>query len=491
MRSAEGLLSLARLRLAATGRRRKRLRASAPVLFTTLLAASPAFAADGAYATDWGSSGRSLLQLSTLDDVGSTIAVQRDGKLLLAGYCGMSSGRHTLCAARLRTDGQFDLGFGPNETGRILLNSVPDLANFDTTLGLHGFALQADGRAILGGNWTCGNWSGCKAGLLVRLTTSGVAEPNPNSQYGVSYAYNASYTFNTVEAVAVAPDGKLVAAGCTVRADSDPPNYDFGVARFNADLTPDTSFGSSGSRVGAFDLGGDQYDCAAAAIVLPDRKIVAAGAVRGTDGRLKAGLMKLNVDGSMDAAFGNNGRTWFDRVQWSPGDIAIRAITLDRRGRLVVAGRRQIWDGNDQDFFVARLDATTGALDATFSGGVSSIPIDLAAPFTDIANDLVVQGDGRILVAGQASTGNASTAFAVVRFNDDGSTSTSFGSNGIASGSFSPPSQTANQQDAGFSMAIGNGGLFLAGSGREQNGGARFGIAKLQVDAIFADGFER
>lgn len=461
------------------------------LVFATLATLSPARAADGAYVPDWGDGGRILLRLGTFGDFASAIALQRDGKILLAGQCGMDASRYTLCAGRLRSDGEFDLSFGPSETGRILLNSVSGLENFDSALGRHGMTLQADGRAILGGRWACGNWAGCAAGLLVRLSANGTAEPNPNSQYGVQYAYNASYAFNTVEAVAIAPDGKIVAAGCTVRADSDPPNYDFGVARFNADLTPDTSFGTGGSRVGAFDVGGDYADCATSVAVLPDRTIVAAGTARGSDGRLKAALLKLAADGSADAAFGNNGRVWFDASQWSPGSIAINAITVDRHGRLVVAGGRQIWDGTDQDFIVARLDPATGALDTSFGGlGMVSLLFDLASPFTDVANDVLAQGDGRILVAGEASAGNATTAFALARLDDNGSLDTGFGDGGRSYGTFSPPSQTSNQQDAGRSIALGNGGLFVVGPGREQGGGLRFGIAQLQLDAIFADGFE-
>lgn len=467
--------------------------APASVALAALLAFAPlAQAADGTYATGWGSGGRMLLRLGTFGDVASTIAVHRDGKLLLAGQCGTSTSRNTLCAGRLRGDGQFDLGFGPNETGRILLDSVPDLASFDSTLGLHGLALQADGRAILGGRWVCGNWAGCNAGVLVRLNTSGIAEPNPNSQYGVQYAYNARYTFNTVDAVAVAPDGRIVAAGCTVRAGSDPPNYDFGIARFNADLSPDTSFGSGGSRVGAFDIGGDYYDCATALVVLPGRSLVAAGTARGTDGRLKAALLKLDANGAADAGFGNNGRAWFDGLRFSPGNIAINAIALDRRGRLVVAGARQIWDGSDEDFFVARLDAATGALDPGFgSGGLVSIAFDLASPFKDAAYDVLVQGDGRILVAGRATASGSTTVFALARLDDSGNLDLGFGNGGRSVGTYSPPAQTSAQMDEGRSIALGSGGLFVAGLGREQGGGLRFGVAKLQLDAIFTDGFER
>lgn len=478
-----------------TSRRRRDLLRR--VFVSALLAgATSAFlvanAADGDTMTDWGSSGRMLLQLGMLDDLGTAIAALPGGKLLFAGTCHFSSDKHTLCVARLRADGQFDLGYGPNENGRILLNSDQGylLGNFDVTLGGHGLALQSDSRAILGGSFPCSSAGDCTGALLIRLDANGIPEPTAFSI--VAYANNTSHYYNTVEAVAITPDGKIVAAGCTTRAGSNPPNFDFGVARVNADFTPDTSFGSGGYRVGAFDLGGDQYDCANAVIVLPDRKIVAAGWVTGTDGRMKAGLMKLNVDGSMDAAFGNNGRAWFDRVQWSPGNIGISAIALDRRGRLVVAGSRSISDSADTDFFVARLDATTGALDAMFNGnGVSSIPIDLAAPFTDTANDLLVQGDGRILVAGHASADANTSAFVVARVDDDGVIDETFGYGGKIHGSFSPPTQTTAPYDDAFSMAIADGGLFLAGFGREQFGGKRFGVAKLQLDAIFGDGFER
>lgn len=466
-------------------------RLAAHALLALLVAPAAAHALDGYYVPDWASGGRTLVDVGPRDDYASTILIQPDGKLLLGGHCGMDSTRYTLCAARLRADGQIDFGFGPDETGRILLNTVPDLASFNSTLGLHGLALQGDGRAILGGRWACGNWSGCAAGLLVRLSARGIAEPNPNAQYGVQYAYNAQYAFNTVDAVLVAPDGKIIVAGCTVRAGSNPPNYDFGIARFNADLSPDTTFGTDGRRVGAFDLGGDYYDCATSLALQADRKIIAAGVARGGDGRLKAALLRLNADGSADASFGNNGRAWFDHLQASPGNIAINAIAIDRYGRIDVAGVRQIWDGQDEDFFVARLDPS-GVLDPGFgSAGVASIAFDLAAPYKDVASDLRVQGDGKILLAGHASASGPTSVFALARVHDDGSLDTSFGISGKSTGTFAPPAQATNQQDLARTIALGNGGLYVAGPGRAAGGDLRFGVAKLQLDAIFADGFER
>jgi uncharacterized delta-60 repeat protein len=469
-------------------RLRRSSRFGAAMLVAFIAAASTLRAADGDYDAAWGAGGRLLVDLAPLDDLGVTLAVQRDGKLVLGGHCGTAPGRYGLCAARLRRDGQLDLTFGANETGRTLLVDHPEFASYDSRFGLHGLALQADGRVLMAGTWICGNWSGCRAGLLARLDATGRVVPNPfEPQNSVTFSYHTSQTYNVAQAVVVARDGKIVVAGETNRAGSNPANRDFGIARLNADLSPDESFGNGGARVGAFDLGGDYADGARDVLVLADGSIVACGYARGTDGRLKAAVLKLRADGSADPSFGNGGRTWFEGTA-SPGNIVINAIALDRRGRVLVAGARQIWDSADHDFFVARLGAD-GQLDASF--GIASVAIDIAAPFTDEAWSLLPQGDGKILVVGSATYDNVPNyTFAVARLNEDGRRDVGFGVGGVIVGTFAPASQSTVRSDIAYSSAIGNGGLLLAGNGRAQGGDIRFGVARLQMDAIFADGYE-
>lgn len=454
-------------------------------------AAGMSQAQDGYYDPAWAASGRQMMDLGPLNDVGVALAIQRDGRLVLGGHCGFSGGRNTLCATRLRRDGQVDFSFGPNETGRILLNEHVDFQHYDSGFGGHALAVQPGGHVLMGGWWKCGNWAQCYAGLMVRLTPSGQVMPNPyNSQHSVSFSYDAAYHHNAVSAIAIAPDGKIVVAGDSNRAGSNPPNRDFGIARFNADLGPDWSFSGTGARLGAFDLGGDYFDSARAVAVQPDRKIVVGGFARGADGRLKAAVMRLNADGSSDQGFGNGGRVWFDAQQYSAGDVYIDAIAVDRRGRIVVAGTKQ-YLSTDHDFMVARLDAQ-GQLDSGFGsyGGVAVIPFDMGGSGYDTASDLALQSDGKIVVTGWATETSFSRLFAVARLGADGQLDASFGINGRGLGTFAPPTPTFDHYDAAGAVAIGNGGLMVAGHGLAQSGDYRFGIAKLRLDLVFTDGFQ-
>lgn len=459
-------------------------------------ASSAAQAQDGYYDATWAAGGRQMVDLSSLDDAGVALVIQRDGKLVLGGHCAEVQAGYAFCAARLRGDGQPDLSFGPSETGRILLGEQSGFPPYNA-LGWHGLALQPDGRILMAGagQFHCGNGVTCYSGMLVRLSAAGHLEPTPggSAYQPVSFSshLNENYRHNAVSAVLAAPDGKIIVAGDSARAGTNPPNRDFGIARFNANLSADHSFNGIGTRLGAFDLGGDYFDAARDLALQPDNKIVIGGYARGADGRLKAAVLRLNADGSADQNFGNGGRAWFDGMQSSPGNIFINAVAIDRQGRIVVAGARQIWDGTDHDFFVARLDAQ-GQLDASFNGGgIVTVLFDLASPAVDEAWDLVVQSDGRILVTGSATRTSAPTySFAAARLTANGQLDPAFGVGGKSVGTFAPPSQTAASSDIAYASAIGNGGLMVAGNGRAQGGDFRFGVAKLQLDAIFADGFQ-
>ena len=77
---------------------------------------------------------------------------------------------------------------------------------------------------------------------------------------------------DTSQAIALQADGKIVAAGYS--AVSLGPDFDFAVARYNANGSQDTTFGSSGKVTTSF---GTDDDRAFAVAVQADGKIVAAG----------------------------------------------------------------------------------------------------------------------------------------------------------------------------------------------------------------------
>jgi uncharacterized delta-60 repeat protein len=448
-------------------------------------------AQDGHYDATWAAGGRQMVDVGPLADSGMALAVQRDGKLVIGGHCGEIQAGDAFCAVRLRRDGQTDLTFGPNETGRILLSEEPGFPPYNT-LGTHGLALQADGRILMAGTGTFHLGGGVTghSGVLVRLTADGRLESTSGGGTYTSVHFssheNVNFRQNRVNAVVAATGGKILVAGETHRAGSNPPNADFGIARFNADRSPDYSFNGSGVRLGAFDLGGDHGDSARALAVQRGNRIVVAGLARGADGQLNAAVLRLNADGSSDQDFGNGGRVWLD----NPGNIYVNAVAIDRYDRILLAGGRQIGGSTDHDFFVARLTAD-GQPDASFGlGGVASVPFDLASPWFDEAWDVVLQGD-RILVTGLVSRNPApGNSFAVARLLPNGSLDLSFGNAGKSVGTFAPPSQGTPGNDFAYAGVIGNGGLMVAGNGVAQGGQNQFGVAKLQLDGIFDDGFE-
>src|SRR5213080_369218 len=145
-----------------------------------------------------------------------------------------------------------------------------------------------------------------------------------------------------------------------------------------------------------------------------------------------SGQTVLAVDGDLDPTFGTEGKvlTDFDHST----DIA-DAVAIQADGKLVVVGTTyQDNDFSDEDFAVARYNPD-GTLDETFGvgGKVQTDFPDLAA----VASSVVIQPDGKIVVAGGAfPLFTFAGDFKVVRYNSNGSLDTSFGDGGIVTTTF-------------------------------------------------------
>jgi uncharacterized delta-60 repeat protein len=165
---------------------------------------------------------------------------------------------------------------------------------------------------------------------------------------------------------------------------------------------------------------------------------------------VKAQAVAASTPGSLDPTFGNGGKVL------TPGGGATDAI-LQPNGDIVVSG----------GFGVARY-LPTGKLDTAFgSGGMASAGFVGGESRTGVA----VQTDGKIVWAG--SQGNPSFpaggtfAFAVARFNANGSLDTSFGSGGHASAEFFAPPMDGAQEFADAVLVQPDGKILVAGSARQ------------------------
>ena len=312
---------------------------------------------------------------------------------------------------------------------------------------------------------------------------AGVAAPALAGQGGLDLSFGvngrvlASLPNGSVSggAVAIQPDGKIVVVG-TANLQNTSTSYDLAVARFNADGSLDTDFGTGGwVRV---DVNGtNRQDFGNGVALQDDGKIVAVGG----DGDFIA--VRLTTAGALDSSFSGDGKV---RTDVNGFDEAWD-VKIATDGKVVVAG-------SANGFGVVRY-LTDGTPDATFSGD-GKTTVRFSSNGTDAGLALALQDDGAIDVAGSICPGGEPCVMGVERFLDDGSLDGTFGSGGLATISLTGSGDRARAiQDtpAGILLAgiAGNAGDF--GIARLLSGGgpdAIFGTDGGTVTAFGADRYE-
>ena len=235
--------------------------------------------------------------------------------------------------------------------------------------------------------------------------------------------------------MATAPDGRIVAiAQSTSIPFHLPVRFEPAIARLTANGALDKTFAIGGrlllrrSLVSAGVLPSGSSGIAAsvdAVAVQGDGRIVIAGYASTA---LVSGMLiaRLAVDGRLDPTFGDDGVVIVSFGAQVSGSAYAVAIAPD--GRIVVAGVARPANGNG-DIAVARVLAD-GAPDTSFDGdGRATIAFDLGAAagrVDDVGRALALQGDGRIVVAGDAQTATDVDSV-VVRFGANGAPDPSFG----------------------------------------------------------------
>lgn len=233
-------------------------------------------------------------------------------------------------------------------------------------------------------------------------------------------------SLGVANSVALQPDGKIVVLGL-----HDGLAVDTGLLRLNSDGSLDTSFGSQGKTiVHVPDRSTESFGLALTA----DGAIVVVGATGGSlqgQGYVKdLNVMRFDEHGRLDTGFSGDGMASFDLG--SPEEAGL-SVVLQADGKLVVAGYTHSPLTPSPTpygaFSVVRLKAD-GRLDTGF-GSAGMVSIDFG-PRPDGANDLVVQGDGKILVAGYSQT-STKPSFSLVRLEADGKLDAGFGDGGRVS----------------------------------------------------------
>jgi uncharacterized delta-60 repeat protein len=214
-------------------------------------------------------------------------------------------------------------------------------------------------------------------------------------------------------AVAVQPDGKVVAAGY---AADGAGILDTAVVRYNVDGSPDTTFDTDGKQVTP--VGGNTDDLASAVALQSDGKIVVVGTVgNGNDADFE--VVRYKANGSLDTRFDSDGIATLD-IGTSTDRATALAIQPD--GKILVAGYSFNLGTSDDDMAIVRYKVN-GSLDTTFDfDGIATRDI---GNNTDRVTGLAIQPDGKILLAGYTVVASDDTA--LVRYLPNGSLDSDFG----------------------------------------------------------------
>lgn len=268
----------------------------------------------------------------------------------------------------------------------------------------------------------------------------------------IEVGYGSNYEF--CHTTTIQPDEKLLIAGSS--------NGSFSMARLNTNGTYDNDFSGDGKLIFSFGAGiGSKIN---KILLQPDGKIIAIGqAYNGTD--YDFGMARFNTDGSVDTTFGTNGKT---NVNIGPANDFGRAAVLQTDGKIIICGYSNNSSGDS--FSIIRLN-NDGSLDTNF-GTNGKIYYNIPTKNYCVAESIVLQSDGKIVLAGHADGD-----FALLRYNTNGTLDTTFGNLGYTITDF------ANSQDKSYAIAIQNGNkIILGGHGFETGNTGLFHAAMARYD---------
>jgi len=364
---------------------------------------------------------------TTADAQLRAVAVQADGKAIVAGRFEFFHGRPISGLVRLDGDGAVDPGFAlwPGIEGAV--NSV---------------AIQPDGKIVFAGDFTS----------VAGQTRHGAARVGPEGSLDEDFAPRVEgQRSRTIEVVRVLEDGRLFIGGQFRTVESAPRAC---LARLKPDGALDEAFDPGAGVEDAFGIVRDLAP-------LPDGGVVVAGLFTKFDGQSRPGLVRLDAEGTVVSEFDPD-------LDWSQGLVSVELVRRQEDGLLLVAGRFDQLGGQTL-FGLARL-RETGVPDPSFEGEGWGDAV------VDAVRDLVVQPDGRIVVTGDFDRFGESLHPGIARIEASGAPDETFDPG--------PGLQTAGRS-AGVGMAVAvqaDGRILVAGQFTQIGTEVRHNLGRLHSD---------
>jgi uncharacterized delta-60 repeat protein len=338
---------------------------------------SAAHAADGDLDPSFGSADNGRMA----NDVVFATAVKPDGKVVIGGSFSTYDGLPRRRVAQLNPDGSVDTSFNPGAGVGAPSGTSTSAENVFTV------AVQPDGKILIGGDFT--GYNGTPQRSLARINADGSLDTSFNVG-GALVSVPAN-----IDEIVVQEDGKIIIAGNFNSYNNIPRNN---VARLNSDGSLDRTY-NEGTTTGT-------NGPVSALALQSDGKLIIGGAFTNVRGTPRVRIARLDTDGRVDTSF-------------DPGtgvDQQILSAALQRDGKVIIASFFNSYNGVPRSK-IARVN-TNGSLDTTFDPGIGT---------DGVINDVAVQFDGKVLIAGAFNKLNGVfNPAGIARLNPNGTHDTSF-----------------------------------------------------------------
>lgn len=390
-------------------------------LLMALITATSAMAAGGVLDTNFGTNGIVTADLGGPSDNGVNLVVLPNGKIILS-VSGNAPG-----LVRYNPNGTLDTNFGTN--GKVATSISGPVA------------LQPDGKLVVGGAMSGGVG-------LTRFNGNGTLDTTFGDN-GVMIVWgndNSNIRFSFGDLV-IQPDGKIVVAGYVEAIGGH--TVGCVIVRYHGNGEREEDSGGYFDQ-NNFPESGRNF-CQAVALQSNGQILLSGQAEPNFSGQaIILGRMISGSTNVFDTSFGTNGHgtavTPIASFKHARG-----ALVTQADGKIVLAGTS--YSNNDENLVLARYNSS-GTLDTTL-GGAGIVITDFGKK--EVGNDIAIQPDGKIILAGRSYDGSSSD-FLLVRYNLDGTLDTTFGDGGKVVSDFG-----GSESAAGILLKPG-GKLFVSGS---------------------------
>ncbi|NOG45930.1 MAG: T9SS type A sorting domain-containing protein [Calditrichaeota bacterium] len=360
--------------------------------------------------------------------------ILEDGSIIIAGTTEPQTWNFDFVALKIKPEGVIDSTFGEN--GYALVN----FETGDSDDRCRAIEMLPNGKILLAGYLS----STSTQSLITRLNADGSADTTfgDNGKIILEHGWPPITGFITSNELEILADGKFYIAGT-----NNSSNVMLNL--YNEDGTLDTAFGSQGYGLIDVNEGIDEEEVQL--VLQTDGRIIIVGRVDN-----KNFAVRFNTNGQIDSSYGQNGVAWVDMAYSASGELASAA--LQSNGKLIIAGTQETGSFFTHQMASARLNID-GSLDTSYgNNGYHEVPVKSpknASWGAGEAHSILIDETDRIFLGGKMKNGNW-WRFGIMSLSPDGHLDTTFADNGFAYTNGSEKKITSMRWDGTKIVAAGN-----------------------------------